>query len=682
MSELPADEQVGASKTQARARIEELYELVALHAHRYYTLDAPLISDAEYDCLYDELAGLELAHPELARSDSPTRTVGGALQSSFAPVEHREQMGSLEKTLSSDELARWLRDLNSRLGDSPRVVIEPKLDGLAVSLTYQHGRFLRGATRGDGRIGEDVSANLLTIASIPRELACVDSPELVEVRGEVYIEHDGFERLNRERASAGEEPFRNPRNAAAGALRQSDPSETARRPLRFLAYGTGAVSGLAQATHMEMLSWLDEAGFSAVPALVRTSDPHLIVSTCEEWSSRRGELSYPIDGLVVKVDALADRSLLGSTSKRPRWARAFKWTPERAETILRRIEVGIGRSGVATPRAILDPVVLDGVEIRAASLHNEDEILRRDLREGDTVIVQRAGEVIPQVLSPVLDRRPADAQPWRMPASCPLCSAPLVRPPGEVRYYCSGGACESRGVEKLLYWASRSALDIEGLGERLVEQLWRRGLVRSPADLYRITQGELEKLDGVGPVLATKLREAIDRSRTRPLERVIVALGIPGIGEATARTLAMRFGSLAALSTADPAELEQVEDVGSATSRAIRIWFGNEANRELVRELDSLGFRLAASEQEAADARVDSPLRGLVICVTGTLARGSRSDVEAELRAAGARVSSSVSSRTDLLVHGENAGSKLDRARSLGVRTVDESALADLLTGR
>lgn len=660
-------------------RIAELRRLVEHHAYRYYVLDDPEISDADYDALYDELQELERAHPELVTPDSPTQRVGGAPAEGFRKVEHLSPMGSLEKVTTREALERWAEDVRKRLGSDEPVayVIEPKIDGSAVSLVYEDGVFVRGATRGDGYRGEDVTANLRTIEAVPLHIRLPEgeaAPALLEVRGEVYFPLSGFARFVEAQVAAGKKAPPNPRNAAAGSLRQLNPMVTAERPLSLWVYGTGVRDGAGPDTQFETLAWLRERGFRTNPHAERLETIDEVAAACEAWESRRAELDYEIDGIVVKVDSLEQQARLGALHERPRWARAYKWAPSTAVTTLRRIHVRVGRTGALNPWAELEPVQVGGVTVSSATLHNEEDINRKGIREGDLVIVQRAGDVIPQVVGPAGGHRPGTVD-WKMPTHCPLCGAEVVKPEGEVKHRCPNRACPSRGLETLIHWVG-AAMDIEGVGEQFVRKLWDEGLLRSMPDLYRLGDDQLLGIEGYGEISAGRALEAIERSKQQPFSRVLFGLNLPKVGWVLARNLALHFGDVDALMAASQEDLEQVEGIGPERAELIAEWFADDENRALVEELRSLGLQMAQGE---AETPVDGPLSGHQYVITGTLEGFSREEAKAALEARGARVADSVSKKTTGVIVGESPGSKVAKARQAGVPLLTEADLRELL---
>ena len=665
--------------TSAVDRAAELRRLIEHHNYRYYVLDEPELSDEAYDALYDELKALEDEHPELVTPDSPTQRVGAPPAEGFRKLEHLSPMGSLEKVTTAEALAKWADDVRKRLGTDEPVayVIEPKVDGSAVSLVYEHGVFTRGATRGDGLRGEDVTANLRTIDAIPLRMRLPDGqqpPELVEVRGEIYFPLEGFRRFNEDQVAAGRKPAPNARNAAAGSLRQLDPSVTARRPLSIFVYGVGLLRGAGPRLQWEALAWLRERGFRTNPDAQRLESIEEVAEACAAWERRRAELGYEIDGVVIKVDSFAQQERLGSLHERPRFARAFKWAPTTAVTRLLKIHVRVGRTGVLNPLAELEPVQVGGVTVSSATLHNEDDIRRKDIREGDLVIVQRAGDVIPQVVGPAGGHEPG-TKPWRMPKRCPLCDADVVRPAGEVMHRCPNRACPSRGLETLQHWAG-AAMDIEGVGGNTVKKLWDEGIVRSLPDLYRLTAERLAELEGYAELSASRAVESIRRSREQPFSRVLFGLNVPKVGWVIARSLALHFGSVDALMDAGPEQLQEVEGIGPDRAELIAEWFSDPENRALVEELRSLGLRLTTGEEEKP---AEGPLTGRQYVITGTLEGLTREEAKAALEARGAKVSDSVSKRTTGVIVGESPGSKAQKAVKLGVPVLSEADLRGLL---
>jgi DNA ligase (NAD+) len=668
-----------ASKTKTPAdRASELREQLDHHLYRYHVLDDPEISDADYDRLFDELLALEEEHPELRDSSSPTQRVGAPVSDRFQKVQHLEPMGSLEKVTTDEALAKWGEDVRKRIeSDEPvAYVLEPKIDGLAINLTYEGGVLVRGATRGDGIQGEDVTVNLRTIPTIPLRMRGDAPPPLLEVRGEVYMPLSGFRELNERLAGTKQKVAPNPRNAAAGSLRQKDSSITASRPLAVWAYGVGAAEGLTRESHWETLQALRERGFRTNPFAERHESLEAVAAACREWETRRVELDYEIDGIVIKVDSLDQQRRLGALHGRPRWARAFKWAPLTAQTRLNKISIRVGRTGALNPWGQLEPVVVGGVTVSNATLHNEDDINRKDIREGDTVIVQRAGDVIPQVVGPVLPHAKGSKR-FRMPARCPLCDAEIVKPEGEVMHRCPNRACPSRGLETLIHWV-QAAMDIEGVGEQFVRRLWDEGLLRSMPDLYRLTAEQLMELDGYAEISARNAVESIALSKERPFHRVLFGLNIPKVGWVMAENLARHFETVDRLMEATQEDLVEVDGIGPDRAELIAEWFEDEENRELIAELRGLGLRFEAGDESKP---VEGPLTGNTYVITGTLEGFTRDEAGAALEALGAKVTNSVSSKTTAVIAGESPGSKLQKAQKAGVEVLDEPGLVKLLRG-
>jgi DNA ligase (NAD+) len=667
--------------SDVQAQLDELRRLVDYHLYRYHVLDDPEISDAEFDRLYDELAEVEAEHPELVTPDSPTQRVGAPPAEGFVKVEHPSPMGSLEKVTTDESLEKWHVDVCKRVGTSDVVyVTEPKIDGLSINLVYEDGMFIRGATRGDGRRGEDVTVNLLTIKAISRRLFLPDGeppPRLLEVRGEVYMPLSGFRAFNERLAAEGKKLAPNPRNAAAGSVRQKNPAITADRPLSIWIHGMGHTEGLPAEGHWEALQWLRERGFRTNPLAQRHETIESVAKACREWDKRRIELDYEIDGLVIKVDSFAHQRRLGSLHERPRWARAYKWAPMTAQTKLNQILIRVGRTGALNPWALLEPVEVGGVTVSRATLHNEEDINRKDIREGDVVIVQRAGDVIPQIVGPAGAHQPG-TKPFKMPKKCPLCGAGIVKPEGEAMHRCPNRACPSRGLESLINWV-QAAADIEGVGEQSVRRLWDLGLVRSLPDLYRLTKEQLMELDGYGEISATNAIGSIEASKEVPFNRVLFGLNIPDVGWVTAVNLARHFENVDRLLDASQEEIQDVEGIGPERAEAIAEWFADAPNRQLVEELRSLGLRFEIGDELKP---VEGPLTGNTYVITGTLEGFTRDEAAAALEAKGAKVVNSVSGKTTGLVVGEEPGnSKLTKARKLDVPLLSEQDLTELLRG-
>jgi DNA ligase (NAD+) len=668
------------SSSSTASRAAELREVLGRALVAYHVDDDPIMSDAEYDRLYDELAALEEAQPGLVTPDSPTRRVGAPLSDRFRKLRHLTPMGSLDKVTTDEAVLKWAEDVRKRLDSDEPVayVLEPKIDGSAIDLVYENGLFVRGATRGDGIEGEDVTPNLRTIGAIPLAMRLPDGeppPPELEVRGEVYMPLSGFRAFNERLLAEGKAAAPNPRNAAAGSLRQKDSAITAARPLSIWVYGTGLREGVELETHWQTLTWLRERGFRTNPYAERVETIEEVAERCRAWEARRIELDYEIDGIVIKVDSYDQQQRLGSLHERPRWARAFKWAPMTAQTTLKQILIRVGRTGALNPWALLEPVEVGGVTVSRATLHNEEDINRKDIREGDLVIVQRAGDVIPQVVGPAGPHR-RGTKPFRMPERCPLCDTPIVKPEGEAMHRCPNRACPSRGLESLINWV-QAAMDIEGVGEQSIRRLWDLGLVRSFPDLYRLTREQLMELDGYAEISAGNAIESIHASKARPFRSVLYGLNIPDVGWVTAQTLANHFGSVDKLLAATQEELQEVEGIGPERAEAIAEWFADEANRKLVDELRELGlrFELAADERPQ-----EGPLTGSTYVVTGTLEGFSREEARAALEALGAKVTDSVSKKTSGLVVGEEPGaSKLTKAQREGVPLLTEADLVELL---
>jgi DNA ligase (NAD+) len=671
---------MSSKTTTPEERAAELRRVLDYHLYRYHVLDDPEISDAEYDRLYDELVALEEANPALVTPSSPTQRVGAEPSPEFAKVEHLSPMGSLEKVTDENGLRKWADDVRRRLDSDEPVayVTEPKIDGSAVSLVYENGVFVRGATRGDGVRGEDVTPNLKTIKAIPLRMQLEHgeaAPSMIEVRGEVYLPLSGFRRLNERLATDGKKIAPNPRNAAAGSLRQKNPQITASRELSIWVHGLGYRDGVAFEGHFEALEWLRARGFRTNPFAARHESIEEVARVCREWERRRVELDYEIDGIVIKVDSLAQQRLLGSLHQRPRWARAYKWAPLTAQTQLLKVHIRVGRTGNLNPWAQLEPVEVGGVTISTATLHNEEDINRKDIREGDLVIVQRAGDVIPQIVGPAGPHRKG-TKPFRMPANCPLCGVAVVKPPGEAMHRCPNRACPSRGLETLIHWVM-AAMDIEGVGEQFVRRFWNEGLLRSMPDLYRITPEQLQEREGFGEVSARKAVDAIQRSKEQPFMRVLFGLNIPQVGWVTAQNLARHFGSIDRLMAASQEEIQEVDGIGPDRAEAIAEWFADDENRRLVEELRELGLTFEVGE---AERPVEGPLTGKTYVITGTLERWSRDEAKAALEAKGAKVGDSVSKKTTGLIVGEEPGSKLEKAKRVGVELLDEATFERLLS--
>jgi DNA ligase (NAD+) len=665
------------NRADAAQRITELREQIHHHDYLYYVESRPEVSDAEYDGLTRELKALEAEFPELVTADSPTQRVAGTPIDAFRPVAHRAQMLSLDNATSPEELREFEARITRALpGQRFAYVGEPKIDGLGVALVYARGRFVRGATRGDGRVGEDITANVRTIRSVPMVLrGALAEVEDLEVRGEVFMPRADFERLNRGLEETGEPTFANPRNAAAGAVRQKDPAITARRPLDAFLYHVSWSPGLTFATHWEALEALRAAGFRTNPRSRRCASIDEVVTACAALEAERDALGYDADGVVVKVDALDLQRRLGSTTHHPRWAIAFKFAARQATTVVQAIEVNVGKTGALTPVAKLVPVPLAGVTISNVSLHNEDEVRRKDVRVGDTVLIERAGDVIPYVVQVVLSRRPPEAVPYAFPDRCPACDGVAFRPEGEAYWRCMNTACPAQLKERLRHFGSRRAMDIEHLGEAVVEQLVDRGLVKDFADLYRLTPGQLAELDRLADKSARNLATAIEGSKGRGLSRLLNALGIRLVGERVARVLALRYGSLEQLQDMPEATLAETHGIGPTIAASVRKFFDDASNRQVLADLGELGVDLT---ERGAPADGPRPLAGKTFVITGTLASLSREGARELVESLGGRVTSSVTRKTDYVVVGESPGSKAADAERLRVPVLDEAAFLDL----
>lgn len=662
------------TRAGARRRIDELRAQVEQHNYRYYVLDAPKVSDAEYDVLMRELRDLETRFPEYITPDSPTQRVGAPPAAAFATVRHRQSMLSLDNAFEEADLQAWAKRVERALGTAKvEYLCELKIDGAAVNLTYEGGRLARGATRGDGVQGEDVTGNLRTIRSVPLRLANV-RPALVEVRGEVYLSTTAFTALNREREARELSLFANPRNAASGSLRQLDPRITAARPLDIFVYGVGAVEGVEFRTHEATLHWLREAGFKTNAHTQRCASLSEVLSYVRAWTERRATLPYETDGVVVKVNAFRQQAELGATSHAPRWAIAYKFPAEQATTRVTDIRVYVGRTGALTPVAALEPVQVSGVTVTSATLHNEDEVRRKDVRVGDRVVVRRAGEVIPEVVQVLTGRRTGGERVWTMPATCPACGTAVVRPAGEVVARCINAACPAQILGRLIHFCSRDAMNIDRVGPKLLLQLLERGLIKGPDGLYRLRKDQLLPLERMGEKSAQNVLESIAQSRRTTLARFLYALGIRHVGAHVAELLAAHFRDVQALMAAGFEEIRDVEGIGPTIGESVRLFFRQKVNARLVRQLLELGVRPAAPARDRT-----GPLAGRRVVITGTLARLTRPQAEQLVRDRGGLVGGSVSRKTDLLVVGEEPGSKLEAAKKLDVRTISEAEFVRLL---
>jgi len=660
---------------QAKKRIEELRKQINYHNHRYYVLDSPEISDAEYDELMQELIRLESERPELITPESPTQRVGAAPVEAFGVVEHREPLLSLANVFSFDELAAWYRRNTNLLPELPTdFVCELKLDGLAVALTYEDGRFAVGATRGDGYRGEDITQNLRTIRSIPLAVP-KDAPPRFEVRGEVYLSRAGFKKLNEERAQEGQPLFANPRNAAAGSVRQLDPRVTAKRPLDIYIYGLGWAEGNVPPTQWETLEYLKSLGFKISPYNAYVSELGEVEKCYQHWVEERERIEFESDGVVIKINSFELQQRLGTVGHDPRWAVAYKFPAVQGTTRLLDIGISVGRTGSLNPYAILEPVYVGGVTIKQAALHNEEDIHRKDIRIGDTVIVQRAGDVIPQVVAPVVSKRTGEEKFFVMPSRCPVCGAEAVKPEGEVMARCTNASCPAQIFQSLTHFVSRGAMDIDGVGEKLAAALLNSGLVKDVADLYTLRKEELAALERMAEKSAQNVLDAIERSKDRPLSRVLFALGIRHVGAETAEILAHHFGSINELAEASQEELLEVATIGPKIAESIHAFFSQESNLKVIDKLRKAGVRLKAEVARAEEL----PLAGQEFVITGRLETFPRSEAEARIKEFGGAVGSSVTKKTAFLVVGADPGSKLDKARDQGTRLLSEQEFLSLL---
>lgn len=691
-------EELAAQASDPAARIEALRREIEHNSYLYYALDAPAISDGAFDSLMHELRALEAKHPELIDPSSPTQRVGGYVGEQFAPIQHERRMYSLDDAMDAGELDEWLGRVEDFFGEIPPLVCELKIDGSSVAFTFENGRLLKAATRGDGTTGEDITVNVRTVRDVPLRLrdealsAIRDTEEPIELRGECYMPKSSFESLNAAAEANGKSGFANPRNAAAGSLRQKDPQVTAHRDLSTFVYAVGDERKLALDTQWDLLQWLKRAGFHVNPDIELVHSAEEVHVFCERSLERRNALPYEIDGVVVKVNSFAQQEAMGYTARAPRWAIAFKFPPEEKTTLLRDITVQVGRTGKLTPVAELDPVRVAGSTVARATLHNEDEVRRKDVRVGDTIIVRKAGDVIPEILGPVPSLRPADAQPWEMPRVCPSCQSPVVREEGEVDYRCISIDCPAQAAERLIHWASRGAMDIDGMGEEIIGRLIESGRVTDVADYYTLDVVELSMLDmgrvnkdgapiRLGETVAKKLVAAIDESRTRPLARPLFGLGIRHVGKTMAEALAAAFPSIDALMAASEEELAAVEGVGPKIARCVYLFFRTPDNVAVIERLRKHGVSLEDDVQAAEEDALPQTLAGLTFVLTGSLTQSgmTRDEAGAALKARGAKVSGSVSKKTSYVVAGEAAGSKYDKAIALGVPVLDEDALLHIL---
>lgn len=657
-------------KQEAQRRLAELREQIRYHGRKYYTEDDPEISDFAYDQLYRQLETLEAEFPDLVTEDSPTQKIGGAVYNTFAEVVHQVPLESLHDSFSQEELRDFDRRVRETVGDV-EYVVEPKFDGLSVALEYRDGLFVRGSTRGDGTTGEDVTENIRTIRSVPKVLK--EPVPFLEVRGEVYMSDESFQRLCERQELLEEKPFKNPRNAAAGSLRQKDPKITAQRELSMFVFNVQQVEGKELSRHDQSLEWLAELGFPVPPLYRASGNIEEILSFIQEIGDKRGEFSFPIDGAVVKVNNFAQREELGSTAKFPRWAEAFKYPPEEKETTLLDIEVNVGRTGVLTPTGRFDPVTLAGTTVSRATLHNQDFIAEKDIRVGSRVVLRKAGEIIPEVVA-VLSR-PEGSQPYRLPEICPSCGERVTRVEGEAATRCTNPQCPAQLLRNLIHFASRDAMDIEGLGPAILEQLLQAGLVSSPADLYTLETKQLRKLDRFGKKSAENLVASVERSKGNDLYRLVYALGIPHIGAKAAQVLCGAFPTMDQLQEASEEELAQIEGFGGIMAKEVAAFFQKDSAKELVARLKELGVNMEARRQETQSAA----LAGSTFVLTGTLPTMSRKEATQLIESHGGKVTSSVSKKTSYVLAGEEAGGKLDKARQLEIPILTEEELLRML---
>lgn len=693
--------ELAAAVSDPAARVEALRREIEHHTYLYYAKDAPEISDAAFDSLMRELRELEVAHPELVDPASPTQRVGGYVGEQFAPVRHERRMYSLDNAMDLGELDAWVQRVVEAFGRMVPVVCELKIDGSSIALTYEDGVLARAATRGDGTTGEDVTANMRTVKDVPLRLraeaaegqrrGAAAGVGSIELRGEVYMPKSSFESLNAAAEANGKQAFANPRNAAAGSLRQKDPKITAGRDLSTFIYAVADERALAAESQWELLQWLRKAGFHVNPDVQLCETPEEVHAFCERAIQRREQLPYEIDGVVVKVNSFAQQEAMGYTARAPRWAIAFKFPPEEKTTLLRDITVQVGRTGALTPVAELDPVLVAGSVVARATLHNLDEVRRKDVRIGDTVIVRKAGDVIPEVLGPVASLRPADAQPWDMPKTCPSCGSPVIREEGEVAFRCISIDCPAQALERLLHWASRGAMDIDGMGEEIVSRLVEAGRLTDVADYYTLDETELAQLDmgrvnkdgeaiRLGHTIAAKLVAAIEASKSRPFARALFGIGMRHVGKTMAETLVAAYPSIDELMQASEEDLAAIDGVGPKIARSVYVFLRTPDNVAVLERLRARGVALADDAPEAGE-EVPQTLAGLTFVLTGSLVESgmTRDEAGARLKAMGAKVSGSVSKKTSYVIAGEAAGSKYDKAVSLGVPVLDEEAFLRIL---
>lgn len=658
-------------------RVEELNRLLTEYGRAYYVLDKPLVPDAVYDQYMQELLAIEAEHPDLIYPDSPTQRVGGEILGGFGKVVHEFPMLSLSNVFNDEDLKEFDRRVRTAAGPDITYICELKIDGLAISLKYVDGRLQQGSTRGDGTVGEDITANLKTIHSVPLRL---NQPLTIEVRGEAYMPKKSFVKLNESRDEAGEEPFANPRNAAAGSLRQLNPKIAASRNLAIFIYGVGGDgSAYGQDSHSDSLDFLDSLGFVTNAGRKRCATIEEVMEYIAEWTEKRSDLEYEIDGIVIKVDRYEDQEQLGFTAKSPRWATAYKFPAEEVMTKLLEIELSVGRTGVVTPTAILEPVRVAGTTVGRASLHNEDLILEKDIRIGDTVIIRKAGDIIPEVVAPIVEQRTGDEVPFQMPDHCPVCESELVRIEGEVALRCVNPQCPAQMKEAIIHFVSRNAMNIEGLGERLVEQLYHSGLVHDVADLYTLDREQLLQLERMGEKSVSNLLAAIEASKSNSLEKLLFGLGLRHVGEKAATILAEEFGTLAALMEADAERLTSIHEIGEKVADSITTYFSNEDVQKVLQKLESYGVNLTYTGRARIDLPTEGPFAGKTVVLTGKLSILTRNEAKEQIEALGGKVSGSVSKKTDLVIAGEDAGSKLAKADEFGIEVWNEAQLVNAL---
>ena len=666
------------TREEAKKRLEELRQILRHHSYLYYILNKPEISDYEYDKLFQELLALERKFPDLVTPDSPSRRVGAPPLKEFKTVYHKIPMLSLGNAFDDEDLIEFDKRVKREAGvENIEYVTELKMDGLAVSVRYENGILVQGATRGDGIRGEDVTHNVKTIRNVPLKLFGEEIPEVIEVRGEVIMFKKDFEELNKERERKGEPPFANPRNAAAGSLRQLDSHVTAQRKLHMIAYGIGEVKGKEFKKHFEILKFLEKIGFRISPEAAVCPDIQEAIKRCKYYTAHRDEYPFGADGVVIKVNDLSLQEKLGTTSHEPRWAIAFKFPPEEAETVVRDITVQVGRTGKLTPVAIFDPVELEGSTVSRATLHNEDQIKKLDIKVGDHVIVRKAGSVIPEVVRVVKEKRTGKEIPFKMPDKCPVCGGPVVRLPGEAATRCINASCPAQVKERIVHFVSREAMDIDALGGKIIYQMVDKGLIKDYADLYYLKKKDLLKLERMGPVLAEKIINNIQGSKNRPLENLIYALGIFQVGKHTAELLANKFKSLEALMSAGEEEIALIEGIGPITAKSIKDFFSSEQNKKVIEKLRKAGVK--TEKEKEGEEPENLPLKGEKIVFTGALKSMSRTEAKKTVRSLGADTPDTVSKKTTLVVAGEDPGSKYEKAQKLGIKIIGEKEFIDIL---